>query len=180
MIKTVIIEIPKHSNVKYELNPETGRFVVDRILYGSSVYPQNYGYFENTLDWDGDALDSLVISNHSFLPGVEVEVRVLGVMHMIDGGETDSKIISVINNDPRFKNIKTLEDVSKHLLDEIKDFFETYKNLQNKKVSVSGFGGLAEAEKEFNETIELYNKYKDMDKEEFIKEMKIKHPNKYQ
>lgn len=179
MKHTVVIEIPKGSNIKYEYNPKTGRYLVDRILFGAHVYPHNYGFFENTLDWDGDALDAFVISNHSFPQGVEVPVRIIGVLHMIDAGETDSKILTVIDSDPRFKHVNDIKDIPQHLLDEAKDFFETYKNLQKKKVQITGIGGKDEAMKEMNECIDLYNKYHSMDKDEFIAKMKKEHPNKY-
>ncbi len=179
MIKKVIIEIPKNSNIKYEYDSERKRIVLDRVLYGANHYPQNYGFFENTLDWDGDPLDALVIADHSIFPGVEVEVRVLGSMHMIDGGETDTKLITVINSDKRFAHINNLKDVPQHLLDEIKDFFQTYKNLQKKSVHVGKFSDLKEAEKEFKECEALYKKYHKVDKDAFIAKMKKMHPEKY-
>ncbi len=134
-----IIEIPKGSNIKYEL--EDGKIKVDRILFGSMTYPLNYGFFENTLDWDGDPLDVLVMADQEFMPGIEVPVRVLGAVKMIDGGETDTKIIAVIDVDPRYKHIESMDDVPRHLLDEVKDFFENYKNLQKKEVRIEGFEG---------------------------------------
>ncbi len=178
MKKNVIIEIPKGSNIKYEI--EDGKIKVDRILFGSMVYPHNYGYFENTLDWDGDPLDALILSDHEFLPSVEVPIRVIGAVKMIDGGETDTKILGVIDVDPRYSHIKTLEDVEPHLLKEIQDFFENYKNLQNKEVKINGFEGLEYAQTEIKETTELFNKYNDMDKDAFIELMKLEHPDKYE
>ena len=180
MKKEVVIEIPKGSNIKYELDTKTNKLYVDRILYGANVYPQNYGFFENTLDWDGDPLDALVFANHAFLPGSILKTRILGIMHMIDGGETDSKILAVIDNDPRFEHIKTFNDIPKHLLAEIQDFFENYKNLQNKKVVIKGFDDTEEAIKELKVCEELYSKYKDMDKDDFIAKMKKEHPKKYE
>ena len=177
MKEKVIIEIPKGSKVKYEL--ENGVLKVDRVLFGSMTYPQNYGFFEKTLDWDGDPLDVLVFSDHNFIPGSEVPIRVIGAVKMIDGGETDTKILGVIDVDPRFSNINNLEDISPHLLKEIQDFFENYKNLQNKKVEIGGFEGKEFAAKELLETRELFEKYGNMDKKEFIAKMKIKNPNKY-
>ncbi len=172
-----IIEIPKGSNIKYEL--EDGKIKVDRILFGSMRYPLNYGFFENTLDWDGDPLDALVLADQEFMPGVEVPIRILGAVKMIDGGETDTKIIGVIDVDPRYEHVKTLEDVPAHLLKEVKDFFENYKNLQNKEVRIDGFEGLDYAVAEYKETVELFEKYGSMDKDEFIAKMKVEHPEKY-
>ncbi len=172
-----IIEIPKGSNIKYEI--EDGKIKVDRILFGSMTYPMNYGFFENTLDWDGDPLDALVLADQEFMPGVEVPVRVLGAVKMIDGGETDTKLITVIDVDPRYEHVKTLDDVPAHLLKEVKDFFENYKNLQNKECRIEGFEGVEYAEAEYNETKELFEKYGSMDSDEFIAKMKVEHPEKY-
>ncbi len=177
MKKEIVIEIPKGSKVKYEL--ENGRLLVDRILFGSMGYPANYGFIENTLDWDGDPLDALVIADQEFLPGSIVPTRIIGAMKMIDGGETDTKLIAVIDVDPRYEHIKSLKDLGNHTLKEFQDFFENYKNLQNKTVEILGFEDEKYAEKEFNETVELFNKYKDMDKKEFVKLMMKEHPEKY-
>ena len=174
-----IIEISKNSNIKYEYDFESKMFKVDRILYGSNTYPQNYGFIKNTLDWDGDPLDILVISDHSFPPGTIVPTRIIGAMKMIDDGETDTKLIGVIDVDPRFNHINSLSDLNKSLLDEISEFFKTYKILQNKHVEVNGFEDAEYAIKELKETVSLYRKYKDLNNEEFIKQMRIKHPEKY-
>ena len=178
MKKNVIIEIAKGSNIKYEI--ENGKIMVDRILYGASVYPLNYGYFENTLDWDGDALDALVLADQEFIPTSSVPVRVIGAMKMIDGGETDTKLITVIDVDPRYKHVESMNDVPSFILDNIRDFFENYKNLQNKQVKILGFEGAEYAQKEFAECEELYAKYSDMDKKDFVAKMKKEHPGKYE
>lgn len=177
MKENVIIEIPKGSNIKYEI--EGGKLKVDRILYGSMIYPLNYGYFEKTLDWDGDPLDVLVISDHKFFPGVEIPVRIIGAVKMIDGGETDTKIISVIDVDPRQNHINNMKDINENVLKEIKDFFENYKNLQNKKVRIEGFEEKDYAIKELNEAKKLFSKFGKMSKDDFISKMKIDHPEKY-
>ena len=177
MKENIIIEIPKGSNIKYEI--EDGKIKVDRILFGSMRYPLNYGFFENTLDWDGDPLDVLVFSDHEFLPGVEVPIRIIGAMKVIDGGETDTKILGVIDVDPRYNNIKTLKDIEPHKLEEIKDFFENYKNLQKKSVKINGFENKEYAMKELEATKILYTKYKNLSKKSFIEKMKKEHPEKY-
>ena len=179
MKKDIIVEIPKNSNIKYEIDPKTNRVMVDRILFGTDRYPHNYGFIENTLDWDGDALDGLIISNEGFAPGSVVPSRILGAMEMIDGGETDTKLIAVIDVDPRFNHVKTLKDLPKHILDEIQNFFENYKKLQNKEVIINGFKDIKVAKTIFDECVDLYNKYKDMDKSKFIEQMKKEHPEKY-
>lgn len=180
MVINVFIEIPKNSNVKYEYDRKTNSINVDRILYGSEVYPHNYGFIPNTLDYDGDELDCFVISNHSFNPGTFVKARILGAFEMIDGGEYDTKLITVIDCDPRFENIKSLKDLSQHTLDEIKNFFQNYKILQKKSVVVKDFHDAEWALKEFEETQKLFEQYHAIDKKEFVKKMQSLHPEKYQ
>ncbi|MGL4951464.1 MAG: inorganic diphosphatase [Mycoplasma sp.] len=175
----VTIEIPKNSKIKYEFDRKTGQISVDRILVGSSAYPQNYGFLKEALDWDGDELDVLLLSDQEFLPGINVPARLIGAMEMIDGGETDTKLIAVIDCDPRYSHIKTMDDLNQHLLLEIKDFFENYKNLSNKKVEIKGFKDLNWAIKEYEECVELMNKFGNMDKNDFIDKMKKEHPEKY-
>ena len=112
----VTIEIPKNSSIKYEYDRSTGKISVDRILYGPSIYPENYGFIPHALDWDGDELDVLVVADQAFMPGIVVPTRILGAMHMVDGGETDTKLIGVIDCDPRYAHIQKLEDLSAHKL----------------------------------------------------------------
>lgn len=175
----VKIEIPKNSKIKYEYDRKTGEILVDRILYGPSSYPHNYGFIKEALDWDGDELDALVLSDQSFMPGSIAPCRVIGAMEMIDNGETDTKLICVIDCDPRYSHISSLKDISQHLLLEIKDFFNTYKNLQNKKVLIKDFKDKDWAIKEYNECVELMKKYGKLEKDEFIAKMKKMHPEKY-
>lgn len=175
----VKIEIPKHSNVKYEYDRKTGEISVDRILYGPDYYPQNYGFVKEALDWDGDELDCLVIADQSFMPGVSVPTRIIGAMEMIDSGETDTKLIGVIDCDPRYKHVNSLKDVSQHLLDEIKTFFETYKILQKKTVQILGFKDADWAISEYNECVKLMQSYGSMPKEEFLAKMQKERPEKY-
>lgn len=139
MIINVMIEIPKHSVIKYEYCRQKKQIQVDRILYGSQAYPQNYGFIPKTLDYDGDELDALVIANQAFYSGVLVPTRIIGALEMIDDGEYDTKIIGVVAVDPRFAQIQTLGDLSPHLWQEIEHFFQTYKQLENKKVKILGF-----------------------------------------
>ncbi len=175
----VTIEIPKFSKIKYEFDRKTKSINVDRILYGASGYPQNYGFIKDALDWDGDELDVLVIADQAFQPGVNVPTRILGAMEMIDGGETDTKLIGVIDCDPRYNQMQKLSDVPEHLLLEIKDFFQTYKNLQKKKVVIKGFQDEKWAQKEYAECVQLMKQYGTMDKDKFIAKMKKDHPEKY-
>lgn len=175
----VTIEIPKNSKIKYEYDRETKQISVDRILYGPSAYPHNYGFIKEALDWDGDELDVLVISDQEFLPGISVPTRIIGAMEMIDGGETDTKLIGVIACDPRYNHVNALTDLNQHLLSEIKDFFETYKNLQKKKVEIKGFKDVTWAEKEYKECVQLMQKFGELPKAEYVAKMMKEHPEKY-
>jgi inorganic pyrophosphatase len=139
LILDVTIEIPKGSHVKYEYHRATGKISVDRILYGPAPYPQNYGFIPNALDWDGDELDVVICAQQSFLPGTIVPTRIVGALEMIDDGEIDTKLIGVVAVDPRYNEKQTIKDLPSHMLKEIKDFFETYKRLQNKEVIVKDF-----------------------------------------
>lgn len=175
----VTIEIPKNSNVKYEYDRHTKKIIVDRILHGATIYPQNYGFLEEALDWDGDELDVLVIADQAFQPGIQVPTRIIGAMEMVDNGETDTKLIGVIDCDPRYNHIKKFSDIPEHLLLEIKDFFEIYKNLQKKKVVVKGFKDEVWAKNEYEECVELMRKYGHLKNTEFVELMKKEHPEKY-
>lgn len=179
-IINVNIEIPKGSNIKYEFDRKTGKIVVDRILRDGFLYPANYGFVEEALDWDGDELDVLVYSPETFSPGVALNARVVGAMKMIDDGETDTKLIAVHADDYRLEEIEELEDLPKKWLKEVENFFTTYKNWKRQGItSVSGFEDEAWAIKEYDECVELMNKYGKMDKKAFIAEMRKKHPSKY-
>ncbi|MGL4768945.1 MAG: inorganic diphosphatase [Mycoplasmoidaceae bacterium] len=175
----VTVEIPKNSKIKYEYDRKTKNIIVDRILYGSAPYPINYGFISKTLDWDGDELDAMIIADQEFMPGSIVPVRVLGAMEMIDNGETDTKLITVIDCDPRYNNILKIDDLNDHLLKEIQDFFINYKNLQEKKVLIKGFKSYEWAIKEYNICVELFNKYSNLEKNDFLTKMKKEHPEYY-
>ncbi|MCU4117163.1 inorganic diphosphatase [Mycoplasma zalophi] len=178
---TVNIEIPKGSKIKYEYNRKTQKIAVDRILRGDFTYPANYGYITEALDWDGDELDVLVYSQETFMPGVSLEARVIGAMKMIDGGETDTKLIAVHADDYRLDHITKLADLDQMWLQSVENFFTTYKNFKGKGVtSVKGFEDEVWAEKEYLECVELMEKYGSMDKDEFIEKMKKEHPEKYE
>jgi len=140
-----IIEIPLGSKNKFEIDEKTHRVKLDRVLYSAMNYPAEYGYIENTLSDDGDPLDILVISNAATYPGCVVQARVLGYLKMIDNGEYDYKLISVVNADPRFNEIQELSDLPQFRLDEIKDFFANYKKLQNIPVEVGEYHSKQEA-----------------------------------
>jgi len=152
----VIIEIPKLSRIKYELDKETGLIKFDRVLYSPMHYPTNYGFVPQTLWDDGDPLDILVIAHEELIPGCLVESRAIGALEMIDGGEDDIKILAVPVADPRFEHTKNISDIEPHLLAEIKHFFKVYKDLQKKKVEVGEWGDANKALQAVEKSIQLY------------------------
>lgn len=135
-IVTAVIEIPKGSSTKYEIDKETGMLALDRFLHSSVHYPGDYGFVPQTLCDDGDALDVVVIGPQPLYPLAVASVRVIGVLLMVDSGENDEKILAVYEKDPRHKEWQDISDMPKHLLAEIKHFFETYKELEGKKSHV--------------------------------------------
>lgn len=140
-----IIEIPMGTKNKYEVDKKRNRIKLDRVLYSSLSYPGEYGYIENTLSDDGDPLDVLVIASYPTFPGCIIDARVLGYLEVIDNGDQDEKVIAVVDKDPRFNEFNDIKDLPEHLLIEIKDFFENYKNLQNIKVETKEFYNKEEA-----------------------------------
>lgn len=153
---TVVIEIPKGSQNKYEIDKESGLISLDRVLYGANFYPMDYGFVPQTLWEDGDALDAFVVTTNELFPGCVVKVRPVGVLSMIDDGESDDKLICVPVKDPRFDGIKDLADLPAHLVKEATHFLETYKLLQNKEVTIKGTGGAEEAKEAVKKGVKLY------------------------
>jgi len=156
-----IIEVPYGSNVKYELDKESGAIEVDRIIYSAMFYPANYGFVANTLSDDGDPADILVICDYPLHPGSYIKSRLVGVLMMEDESGIDEKLIAVPVEkiDPRYKDIEDIDDLPEHTLARIKNFFETYKMLEpNKWVKVTGFKGKKEATEILAQAIENYNK----------------------
>lgn len=135
-IVNAIIEIPKDSKVKYELDKESGLLKLDRFLYSAVHYPGDYGFIPQTLWEDGDPLDILILTGRPVYPMTLAEARIIGVLRMVDDGEKDDKIIAVYNHDPRFAEIEGMKDVPKHIIAELKHFFETYKQLQGKDCKI--------------------------------------------
>lgn len=150
------IEIPQGSKNKYELDKYSGALKLDRILYTSTHYPHNYGFIPKTLADDGDALDVLVITSEPIVPLALVECRPIGMLEMIDGGSKDAKILAVAINDPFFKEITHINQVSDHILDEIKHFFSVYKELEGKNTTVSEIEGPEKAKKIIDICIKAY------------------------
>ena len=154
----VLIEIPKGSSTKYEVDPEHGLLMLDRFVYSSVHYPGDYGFVPQTIGGDGDPMDVLVYSEGIVIPQTVAAFRPVGVMKMIDNGEKDDKIIGVYVKDPRASQIKELNDIPEHKLKEYKEFFQTYKDLENKKVTVTGFMGKGEAHRLILDSIKNYEK----------------------
>ena len=154
----VIIEVPKLSRVKYELDKEFGLIKVDRVLYSPMHYPANYGFVPQTLWDDGDPLDVLVISYEPLVSGALVEAQPIGVLDMEDGGDGDAKILAVPVKDPRFRGINDISNLEPHMLEEIQHFFQVYKHLEKKKVDVGEWGDRKKALKAIIHSFELYKK----------------------
>ena len=152
-----IIEVPKNSTLKYELDKETGLIMLDRVLYSAVHYPGDYGFIPKTYWEDNDPLDILVISNFAVYPLTIVKARPIGVLHMVDNDEADDKIIAVHAGDPRFDRYRDISDVPEHVMAEIRHFFETYKQLQEKQVKVLSIQNAAVARKLVMQGIEKYN-----------------------
>lgn len=135
----VLIEITAGSKNKYEYDKELQAFALDRVLYSSVQYPYDYGFVPNTLADDGDPLDGMVIMDQPTFPGCVIAARPIGMLEMIDGGDRDEKILCVPDKDPRYAKVRSLQDVAPHRLDEIAEFFKTYKNLEKKAVEILGW-----------------------------------------
>ncbi|MFT3705864.1 MAG: inorganic diphosphatase [Agriterribacter sp.] len=155
-IVNAVIEIPQGSRQKYEIDKPSGLLKLDRVIYSSFYYPVNYGFIPQTYGDDKDPLDILVISSMSIQPLCLVQAKVIGVMQMIDSGDADDKIIAVANNDPGVNYINNIEEMPKHFFSELRQFFEEYKKLENKTVSVNEFQDKATALKIIEEAIRFY------------------------
>lgn len=137
----VIIEIPKGSKNKYEIDKETGLIAFDRALHTAQDYPFEYGFVPQTLWDDGDALDVVMFATYPLFPGTLVKARPIGIMRMTDSGESDDKVIVVPIGDPRWNDVNDIKDLNAHTLKETSHFFTTMKILQDKIITVDGFEG---------------------------------------
>ena len=156
----VIIEIPKGSKNKYEIDKKTGLIALDRVSHTSQDFPFDYGFIPQTLWHDGDPVDVVVLTTYPLYPGILVRVRPVAIMGMLDSGEADDKIIAVPVDDPRWNDVKDLKDLNAHTLKEIEHFYSTYKKLQNKEVVIKDFAGKAKAEEAFHAGKKMYQESK--------------------
>jgi inorganic pyrophosphatase len=155
---TGIIEIPKGSRAKYELDKDSGLLKLDRVLYSSVYYPANYGFIPKTYCDDQDPLDILIISQIDVVPLCIMDAKVIGVMQMIDSGEADDKIIAVAAHDMSVNHINDIDELPPHFIAELRHFFEEYKRLEKKTVKVAEFQNKDKAFQIIHESIALYNK----------------------
>src|SRR6476646_7271819 len=151
-----VIEIPQGSRAKYEVDKETGLLRLDRVIYSSFHYPINYGFIPQTLGQDNDPLDILVICSQSIQPLCLVEANVIGNMQMIDNGTQDDKIIAVAAKDPSVNHITKIDELPQHFLLELRNFFEQYKVLENKKVEIDNFQDKEAALRIIKDSIDYY------------------------
>lgn len=152
----VIIEIPKGSKNKYEIDKKTGVIALDRVSHTAQDFPYDYGFVPQTLWDDGDALDVVVLTTYPLLPGILVRVRPVAILSMIDSGDADDKMIAVPVDDPRWDDVVDLEDLNKHTLLEIEHFYSTYKKIQKKEVVVKDFRGKKDAEIAWERGVQMY------------------------
>jgi inorganic pyrophosphatase len=153
-----VIEIPRGSKVKYELDKPSGLLRVDRVLYSSVHYPANYGFIPRTYCDDGDPLDVLVLCSESVAPMSIIVGVPIGLVSMTDGGKSDDKIIAVHAHDPGFEEVRDIADLPRHVAREIQNFFQEYKVLEEKEVLVAVPLGAIEARRVIDDALALYRK----------------------
>ena len=153
-----IIEIPKGSRAKYEIDKDSGLIKLDRVLYASMYYPLNYGFIPQTLGEDHDPLDIVVLTQVTVVPRCIIPSKVIGVMRMIDRGEADDKIIAVCEQDVSVSHIEDVDHLPEFFRVELKHFFENYKTLENKKVIVDEFQSKEKAMEIITQSVDLYKK----------------------
>lgn len=151
-----VVEIPKGSKNKYELDKETGLIILDRILYTSTHYPANYGFIPRTLGDDGDPLDVLLLCSEPLEPLTLCRAYPIGVISMIDNGHNDEKIIAIPFNDPNYNIYTNIDQLPKHIFDEMRHFFSVYKTLENKETAVDEVSERSVAIKIVSDAIDNY------------------------
>lgn len=151
-----VVEIPKGSKNKYELDKETGLIILDRILYTSTHYPANYGFIPRSLGDDGDPLDVLLLCSEPLEPLTLCRAYPIGVISMIDNGHNDEKIIAIPFNDPNYNIYTNIDQLPKHIFDEMRHFFSVYKTLENKETAVNEVSERSVAVRVISEAIDSY------------------------
>lgn len=151
------IEVSKGNKTKYELDKESGLLILDRVLFTSTSYPQNYGFIPKTLARDGDPLDVLVLCSEALIPGSFIQCKPVGVLTMIDNGKPDEKIIAVPFKDPFYSEFNDLNQLPNHVMDEIKHFFKVYKELENLPTQVEDFEDVNSAKSAIVDSLKRYS-----------------------
>ena len=156
-IVTAVIEIPQGARNKYELDKESGLFRLDRVLYSAVHYPGDYGLIPRTLHEDNDPLDVLVMIKEHTFTGCPIDVRPVGVLKMLDKGEPDDKILAVPSDDPYYADVFDIADVSSHYLKEVEHFFFIYKDLEGKRMEITGWKNSVAAIEIIAASMQRYN-----------------------
>lgn len=156
MLLTMVVEIPKGSRNKYEMDHETGELYLDRMLFTATRYPADYGFIPASLAEDGDPLDALVLVTEPTFPGCRIRVRPIGVFLMEDQGRADHKILCVPDGDPLWAGATDTADVPQHLLRELEHFFAVYKDLEDKKTATFGWRSAEEATVVIDDALERW------------------------
>ena len=160
---TAVIEIPKGSKVKYEIDEDTGMLALDRILSTATAYPWNYGYIPRTFAFDGDPLDIVLICTETLYPNTLVECKPIGLLKMIDGGDQDDKVITVATKDRYLRELESVDQLPRHIVDELKHFFSVYKALEGKVTETKEMLGPDEAKDMVSVCMKRYReKFPDM------------------
>lgn len=156
MLVTMVVEIPKGSRNKYEMDHKSGEIFLDRMLFTATRYPADYGFIPNTLAEDDDPLDVMALVSEPTFPGCRIKVRPIGVFLMEDQGKADHKILGVPDGDPLWREAKALDDVPPHLLREFEHFFAVYKDLEDKKTATLGWSGVDDAHRVIESALAAY------------------------
>ncbi|MCI8554097.1 MAG: inorganic diphosphatase [Clostridiales bacterium] len=151
-----VVEIPKGGKTKYELDKETGLILLDRVLHTSTHYPANYGFIPRTYGDDRDPLDALILCSEALHPLTMARCYPIGVIHMIDSGRRDEKIIAIPFGDPTYNSYRDIGELPAHVFDEMRHFFQVYKDLEGKETAVDEIGGRTVAEEVIQAAIDHY------------------------
>ena len=152
-IVEVVVEVPKGSRNKYEMDHDSGRIKLNRVLYSSVHYPADYGYIEGTLAEDGDEVDILVLLEEPTFSGCLMDAKPIGMLQMRDEKGPDNKVLGVPVSDPRWRHVNDIHEIPPHLLNEIENFFLTYKRLEAKVVTSEGWSDAASTKEYLNASV---------------------------